>query len=101
MLGEHGDGLHDGGWVGGLEAGESWPREVEEVGKELVEPLRFLHEDLKAFATAFGGSLAAGKNAGGSTNAGERVADLMREAGGELTRGGEPFGLLETIDILL
>jgi hypothetical protein len=73
--------------------------EVEEAGEELVETLRLFLNNIEAVFDVFAGRGAAAEDAGGSGDAGKRIADLVREACGEAPGSGEALGLLHAFDI--
>ena len=100
VLGEEDGGLYDGEGLSELEAGEAGTGEIQEVGEEFIEALGLAGEDVCAFKLTGGGGMTAGEDAGGSADAGERVADFMGERGGELAGGGEALVFAEVLDVL-
>ena len=58
-------------------------------------------EDLQTLCSVLGRCLAARQDAGRSADAGQRIANLVSEAGRELAGRREPFRLLHVVDVLL
>src|SRR5262245_24735731 len=73
------------------------PREDEEVRQDAVEPPRLLLHDAERVAALVAGErLLGAEQRRGVDDGGERVADLVGDACGELARGGEALGLRQS-----
>jgi len=100
VAGEREDRVDDGLRIDGLEARRAGAGELEEAREEAVEALGFEVDDLEAGLEVLVRGVAAAEDAGGAGDAGERVTDLVGEAGRELAGGGEALGLAQLFDVL-
>ena len=101
VFGQLNDGLEHGGGIDGLESGGAGARESEEVGDQVVEAPGFLGDDLHALGVLLLELRITLQNAGGSRDAGQGIADLVGQAGRELSQGKQALGALHALEIVL
>src|SRR5437899_486004 len=82
-----------------LKAGQSRPRKVQEVCQQLVQSIRLAHKYIEALLAIFVRCLPSCENPSGTANARQRVAYLVRQTCGELTRRCEPLYFFHLFDI--
>src|SRR3569833_2336215 len=101
MAGENDNRLYDCREFGALEPWRARTREIEEIGQQLVQPLRLFVDDAEAFGHGLGRGVPSLQDASSAGDAREGVADFVCQACGELTGSVEAFRLFQAFDILL